>query len=277
MSIFEKDCPQCASANPVHARRCRCGYCFDPELQQETDGQEERLYRDYLAARVVQAEAALTVARSEASADPDNQVKTAQALLAEQALNTARAELRALAVKTGRSGPASRVPAPVAKAPPAPPAKAKVGNAVAQEPMAPRRSPPASPPAVRAVTPAAARATEKPGPEFRAVQAVKAEGVMQTRKVEPKPTIPKVAPPASVPKSRAKAARPPTRVAAPPTAPVKEARKECPHCTALVPLDATRCRCGFSLPTVSVEMPPVALDAETLALLAQGLNINSRR
>lgn len=280
MSIFEKDCPQCASPNPVRAARCRCGYCFDPERLPETDAaaQEERLYRDYLAARMVQAEAALTVARSEVSADPESQVKAAQALLAEQALNAVRAELRALTTRAARHAtpPTGRVPAPEAQTRTPPPRRAEAAkNRVVDAPTPPPT--PSPKPVVRTPQPTPTAATEKPGPVFRAAQAIKAEGVMQTKKVEPKRApAKKVAPPA--PGAQPQAAPPAPAVAKPlPSAPAKATKKECPHCTALLPFEATRCRCGFSLPTVTAEMPPVALDAETLALLARGLDIGSRR
>jgi hypothetical protein len=293
VSIFEKDCPQCASPNPVQAGRCHCGYCFDPELLHQTDAvehlaQEERLYRDYLAARLVQAEAGLTVARGEASADPENQVKAAQALLAEQALNAARAELRALTARVSRETPRPRPAAPAPKAPPAPFRKGQIAKPVSAGSPAPVSRPTSAPkPAVGTSAGNTARATQEPGPVFRAAQAVKAETVMQLKKVEPKRAAPKPPPPTSASHARAHAAPPKPPVAAPrPVAAKKEAktgskvtkpRKECPHCTALVPPEATRCRCGFNLPTVTVEMPPVALDAETLAVLAQGLDLDSRR
>lgn len=302
MSIFEKDCPQCASPNPVHAVSCRCGYCFEPEATDETyRAQQERLYRDYLAARLVQAEAALKVARAEAAADPENQVKAAQALLAEQALNSARAELRAHAPSANRTRPAPRTPpapsrkpstpmtssSPSATTRPAAPVAAPSTSLRAEQPVTlPAANNKASDdrvsakPALRG-QPATPRATAKPGPLFRAVQTVKAEAAVQARKTAPKRLSPKTVTrslatgthatnaaatrtPAKTPPSpaRAKAANPP--------------RKECPHCTALLPLEAVRCRCGFSLPTVTAEMPAVALDAETLALLAHGLDLGSR-
>ena len=133
MSIFQKDCPQCAAPNPANALRCPCGHCFDPEAMKdkrtaaEVAVHEERLYHDYLAARVVQAEATLEVARAEALAEPENTYKSAQALAAEQALHTARAELRQQAQKIARlkkslprKAHVARVEAPVTPAAPAP-------------------------------------------------------------------------------------------------------------------------------------------------------------
>lgn len=308
MSIFEKVCPQCASSSPVHAVSCDCGYFFDPEhAGEEHLLQEERLYRDYLAARLVQAEAALTVARTEAAADPENQVKAAQALLAEQALNATRAELRELAVRNARSRSPGRPAAvavagaaaksakpqaskrPVVSGPTLPhagtrPAAARSVTQAAKRPVPvpPKPAPlplakarPATPVPVAAVH---REITETPGPVFRAVQTVKAETAIKTRRGAPKRAPERnAAAPQPAPKAHPApvAAAPATPVPAKSAAP-KPARKECPHCTALLPLDATRCRCGFSLPTVAVEMPPVALDAETVALL-KGLDLGSGR
>lgn len=111
MNIFQKNCPECAAPNSSGALTCRCGYCFDPEALAAADPaeyahQQDRLYRDYLEARVAQAEAELTVARELASADPESTYKASTALLAEQSLNTLKAEMKQLSVRIARSAPA---------------------------------------------------------------------------------------------------------------------------------------------------------------------------
>lgn len=117
MNIFQKNCPECASPNPAEAMSCRCGYDFDPEARADADPseyaqQQDRLYRDYLAARVVQAEAELAVAREQAKADPESTYKASNALLAEQALNALKAELKQLSLRVSAMAPARRaVPA----------------------------------------------------------------------------------------------------------------------------------------------------------------------
>jgi ribosomal protein S27AE len=115
MSIFKKDCPECATPNMVDAVRCDCGYCFDPDALGGTDAAEyadeqDRLYLDYLAARVVQTEAEMIVAREQANADGGNTYKAAAALVAEQALNAMQAEMKQLAARV-RSRPARPVAA----------------------------------------------------------------------------------------------------------------------------------------------------------------------
>ncbi|MBI3897068.1 MAG: hypothetical protein HY308_02095 [Gammaproteobacteria bacterium] len=89
---------------------CECGYCFDPDALQgdaavEYELQQLRLLRDYLAARVVQAEATMLVARQDAVFDRANTYKAAQALAAEQALHTARAQLDAHLVREAQLQP----------------------------------------------------------------------------------------------------------------------------------------------------------------------------
>jgi ribosomal protein L40E len=105
VSIFRKDCPQCTAANAVDAVRCRCGYYFEPERLEGSAAthyaaEQDRLYRDYLAARLVQAEAELTVAREDVAADPTHTYKAAQALVAEQAVHAANAALTRQSLRT---------------------------------------------------------------------------------------------------------------------------------------------------------------------------------
>lgn len=113
MNIFQKNCPECAAPNSAEAMSCRCGYCFDPEGLAEGDPaeyaqQQDRLYRDYLAARIAQAEAELTVARERANADPESTIKASSALLAEQALNALHAEMKQLSLRISVAAPARR-------------------------------------------------------------------------------------------------------------------------------------------------------------------------
>jgi Uncharacterised protein family UPF0547 len=99
LSIFSKTCPECAAVNPAGATNCACGYSFDVDGTNgsrntlELVAQEERLYLDYLAARVKQAAEAAKIAHKLANADPENHTKAADALRADQLLMTARGEL----------------------------------------------------------------------------------------------------------------------------------------------------------------------------------------
>ncbi|MHB8346228.1 MAG: hypothetical protein ACYDHM_03420 [Acidiferrobacterales bacterium] len=99
MSIFYKDCPQCAATHAASAIRCSCGHFFVPEseagpdLSPELRAQEEKLYVAYLAARRDQTAEAVETARAEASMAPGN-ARAAQLLAeAEVALKAAETEL----------------------------------------------------------------------------------------------------------------------------------------------------------------------------------------
>jgi len=104
LSIFTKLCPQCSDSVESSAARCPCGYIFDTT----TDGsicagdlleQNERMYLEYLEARVIQAKQDFEVARSAAARDPENRLATAELLRAEQVMNNARAELSSQSVR----------------------------------------------------------------------------------------------------------------------------------------------------------------------------------
>lgn len=304
MSIFQKDCPQCTAPNPVSAALCACGHCFDPAAVTDKKAavdvaiHEERLYHDYLAAREIQAEAAYEVARADALASPDDTYAAAQALAAEQALNTARAELRIQAQKTSHlkrpplqttptaSNPArasrSTVRTRATKRKPAvqTPARASQPSIATAAIASPKIAPP---PVVKPTTAAApiATATPTPAPSVKPVLAAKPV----TTKVAPRPAPKPTAQPNqafrvrqakmaeaivrnTTPASPSPAATSPARtVGAAPNKRPGAATKECPNCTAAVPPNATQCRCGYGLSTASLEMASLSLDAGALAIL----------
>lgn len=309
MSIFTKDCPVCAASHPVHAVRCGCGYCFDPNkldgVTQELEviSQEETLYRDYLAARVDQSESAWRDARVAAAREPGNRVKTAEALLAEQSAMAARAEFdaqveRARAVKNRikvvRSNRRSRRVSAAATAPrPAPVAVREV--------LAPKPAPAPMPAPVQTapVKPAAAvsKSVAAPAPAPKLV--VRAPAPVAPAKPAPvhKPAPVRAKPPAAMPRPRPAPA--PVAVApraAPPPAPVvldkptpsfrasqasraqqiaptptKTNSQECGNCSAKVPLNAKRCRCGFELPLAASQIPSLSMSPEDRAAFLAAL------
>jgi len=283
MSIFKKDCPECATPNPADAISCRCGYCFDPDALVRTNPdayahQQDRLYRDYLAARIAQAEAELAVARRLASEDPESTYKASSALLAEQALNALRAEMREVvsrlaAARAARGGASPAPQAPVREPPertakgPAPaaaPSRAAPSSAPRPiraarpptPPPAPSATTPRTPPAPKQPTPAAAMSS-RPSEKFRRLQAQRAEAIARARAAAPKPPR---APADVAPKA-------PVKRNAPPPPPMQE----CPNCTASVPADRTRCGCGYTLSRAAQEVPPITLDAGALAILTEGI------
>lgn len=335
MSIFKKDCPECATPNNVDAVRCDCGYCFDPEALAGADAAEyaheqTRLYRDYLAARIVQAEAEFAVARERAHAEPGNTYKAAEALVAEQTLNALQAEMKQLGLRPPKTTAPSRTPiapkatpaktsAPQAAAPTSnPPPRA---TAVAASPSAARKSPPPfkkpviharrePTPAISKVesTPAtkrkptetteavavatkqtaipAARAVSMkrepvtpvqvatPSPVFRNIQARKAEAIAKTKLAAETAPVSPAAAPAPAKRVETPAALPPVTTSA------KNPTQECPSCTATVPAELEKCRCGYTFSQSTKEVPALTLDAAALAILTDGIapkNTSRRR
>ena len=237
-SIFQKDCPNCAATVEIQAMRCDCGYCFEPEQGgdvSEYEQQQEQLYLDYVEARTVQAEAALTVAREDLAADPQNTYKAAQALLAEQNLNALQADLyshrlRAASVKRTpkvvelRTTAAPKKPVAATVKPavpvtqmrstfsalakprmpvtPVPATPVKVAEAISQNTSTPVIAPKVTPPPsiARAPQPQPARRSvngaAKPDAIFRQLQATKAEAAIRAQQAKAaKPDVPKIAPP----------------------------------------------------------------------------------
>jgi len=163
MNIFQKTCPQCATPNSPDAVSCRCGFCFDPELLAETDPdayarQQERLYREYVLARLVRANGELSVVRAKAMADPQDAQKAAALRAAEKAVSTLRAELEGGPAQTRASGA---------------PEKAAPADAARRGLSRPAAAP-------RAATRSAARmdGTPTPGERFRRMQATKAQAAV---------------------------------------------------------------------------------------------------
>lgn len=215
MSIFQKHCPECAAPNATGAISCNCGYCFDPEALASADpsaysDQQDHLYRDYLEARIAQAESELIVAREQANADPSSTYKASGALLAAQSLNALLAEMKQLSSQISSAPPVRRpsvVARPVASVPP-------ISTSVKITPV-PRPNAPLTPKTLPApviarkqtaqiATPAAPKVLPKPIPKPPAPAArVKSPGWRNA----PKAAVPKKTPnPLAAIVSKAKAA-----------------------------------------------------------------------
>ncbi len=108
MSIFRKDCPQCAATLPVAAEECGCGYAFESDEKRESQptvaeiAQQECLYEEYLRVRAEYALTAARVAADAAALDPADNLKAVQATLGRRAAETAQAELAAQAVRASQ-------------------------------------------------------------------------------------------------------------------------------------------------------------------------------
>ncbi|MFQ5937279.1 MAG: zinc ribbon domain-containing protein, partial [Acidiferrobacterales bacterium] len=61
---------------------------------------------------------------------------------------------------------------------------------------------------------------------------------------------------------------PPVQTTPAPAKPAKPAnKKDCPNCTAIVPMETKRCRCGYEFPTAHQSMPSLSLsDSDTAAI-----------
>lgn len=292
MNIFQKACPECAAVNPMTAAACRCGYRFESDARGGADPDEyaeeqNRLYCDYLAARIVQAEAELAVARAQANADSRDTRKAADALLAEQEFNALRAEMKQLSLHTStRTRPEARQrpqaspaqtggAARAENAPAAAPAKTAATGIAAAHPL-PAKPKPASDSKSEAAgsmpirggaagtkAPAPAKAigneqrraprasaTAKPNEAFTRLQAQRAEAVTQAKKI------------AATKRPQPATAGAPPRAIVPAAAPAQV----CPNCTATVAPDAKRCSCGYTFSRAE-EVPALSLDAGALAIL----------
>lgn len=287
MSIFHKDCPQCASTNSASAIRCGCGYIFAEKVAEgtvsvtELAAQEERLYFEYLEARAIQATREAEVASTAAAADSDNTYLAAAALRAKQAANAARAELaaqtrraRAMGVTfTKAQHSSSNKPAtPLSSGPvtaprsdkPTPPKAAGAASKVRPIKAAPAAAP-------RAQMAPAPKQTTRPTEAFKTAQATKAKQVLSQHKQRAAPTPrARTATPSAPSTDPLQAARAALAARKPP---VKENTKECPNCTAAVAEHIGRCRCGYEFPTNGGELPALSLDSAELDFLATGISM----
>jgi hypothetical protein len=278
MSIFTKNCPVCGASQPREAERCSCGHRFDTDASggeaQELESiyHEERLYRDYLAARVDEAakgadKGALATARAELEAQ-EQRVRAVK-----QRLKLIRSNSRLQKSTT----PAKAVAPTVSKAiaPAVAPAKppARIGPTVSSLPVKPKSSaataqpPSASKPVAHPsnVQRTAVRPPGKPAASMRPARAA--------ARPAPPPKPPD-APSRPTPSAPARAApRGPGKSV--PSSPVgngsKAATQECPNCMAKVPVGAARCACGYEMASHANEMPGLPMSPEDRAAFLAAL------
>jgi len=101
-NTFQKSCPECAANNPKDAAHCKCGYSFEPAQTQDAllrALEDEKVYEDYLAARLKQASQALIEAGTIHKADLKNPDKAAKVAKALEAAEVIRKELAAQSAK----------------------------------------------------------------------------------------------------------------------------------------------------------------------------------
>lgn len=150
MSIFTKDCPQCAETNAAYAVRCKCGFAFnaddgaDSQTEEEIAAEEEKLYQEYLAARARQASGTTDDATRLAAPEAANQSEPKEAeQAAAKGTQAAPKEQTTGVVDSTTERKHAKVE------PPAAPAVAQIANVKS---VSPAPKPPAAKPPVQGTT-----------------------------------------------------------------------------------------------------------------------------
>jgi hypothetical protein len=308
VSIFQKPCPGCAASVAISAVRCDCGHSFESAANNlsplEATLRDEELYEGYLTARAEQAQQAAHMAEQALAKDRSNAELLSAAVLAREVAKSIDSDLTDQQNKIAAIRKALRDVEPLA--PVVSPAATKPSTVTKmsvshQPPVTP--STPARPAPAVTVTPltadtektlpVAAPAKPASAPVWHATTTQKAAGVLATLKnAKAREAIARA--------QQAKAAsRSGTIVsqsasahgAAPPSAfrkeqssraeEIMEARKtidgkECPNCTSSVPVNTTRCQCGFAFVSGGTELPSLTLCTGDFTALRNSLKLNLR-
>lgn len=113
MGIYDKTCPQCMASSRATATRCTCGYLFDASASDERSltleriAREEKLFEEYLEARLTQAKEVASVAAHAAELDPESRRKAIEALRANQAAAKTAAGLAKQRIKAAQAAHAA--------------------------------------------------------------------------------------------------------------------------------------------------------------------------
>jgi len=313
LSIFQKPCPGCASSVATSAVRCDCGHIFESAANSlsplETTLRDEELYEGYLAARAEQARQAACTAEEALADDTSNAELVAASALAREVAKSIENDLAEQQNKIAAIRKALRALEPAA--PVVPPAATKPStvtkkSASHRPPVtasAPARPAPAanvSPvqPDLKKTPPVAAPAKPVPVSVWHATTTQKAAGVLaalknaKAREAVVRAQQAKAAAEAAAEAEKTSAsAAVNTHGATPPSAfrmeqasradKIMEARKtidgkECPNCTSSVPVNTTRCRCGFAFVSGSTELPSLTLCTGDFTALRNSLKLNLR-
>jgi hypothetical protein len=298
-SIFYKFCGQCMAQVVITARECVCGYVFEGSLNSRTQEldrriEDERAYESYLEARLQQALDHLRTLREEDGRDTWTHEQNKKIQDALQALKRARDELNAQRRRTAESEEQLKQLHALRRRPTAGTRTRRRGGGRTTEVATHtlktvERSPPAevhdaTMTATPSEKPAAAKvhlpAPKVPDPppgasaddRTRTLPAIEGYVAIEnlSTELEPSPT--------------AGTAYAEPEITAIPTESFRqlqtslvqhlfpaavEPTRHCPHCTATVPADATRCGCGHELKSDSLmpaftwpagESPPAGPD-----------------
>lgn len=309
-SIFQKPCPGCASSVAISVVRCDCGHVFESAANNlsplEAALRDEELYEGYLAARAEQARQAACRAKEMLAEDASNAELVSACALAQEVAKSIDNDLSEQQGKLAAIRKALHDLEPVAPVVLAPsaakPSTATKKSASRQPPKtaaAPARPSPAvtvSPisVAVEKTPPAAALAKPASAPAWHATTSQKAAGVLAALKnAKAREAVAR----AQQAKTTAEVEQTPVPVAAgahgatPPSAfrkeqasraeKIMEARKtidgkECPNCTSSVPVNTTRCQCGFAFVSGGTELPSLTLCTGDFTALRNSFKLNLR-
>ena len=282
-SIFQKPCPACALSVSVGVERCHCGHVFESSTKnlspQEAALREEELYEAYLAARAEQAKQAATAATRALMEEPHEAERMSAAELASEVANSMGADLAAQHAKISALRRALPVVLPVTQfiaAEIAPLAARMEVSIVEVQPAQPVLASPANP-----TTPVVSRTTttaQKAAGVLMALKSAKAREAaaraLEATAME-QPAATADAAPGNVPPSAFRhdqAAKAEKIMVAHKSADAKD----CPNCTANVPLNTTRCHCGFAFLSNSSDMPSLTLCTGDFTALRDSFNLNLR-
>lgn len=290
-SIFQKPCPACASGVSIGAERCHCGHIFESSTKglspQEAALRDEELYEAYLAARAQQAKQAAVAATRALMEAPGNTELVAAAELATEVANAVASDhaaqcakisalRRALPVAIAQAQPVTR-PATVEVRPSAAPPQVTVAEV---RPAPTTGANPADSPS-RATAPVwhAATSAQKAVGALVALKSAKAREAAARARQAPAAARPAAAPAEAAPNNvPPQAFRQDQSTKAEKIMVARQAidAKDCPNCTASVPLNAGRCHCGFTFMTNSSDLPSLTLCTGDFTALRDSLKLNLR-
>lgn len=264
--IFYKSCPQCAMAVAKSAAACHCGYSFENETPASALAQslsEEKLYEDYLSARVAQtAQAAIDAQAAAQKRQPADAALRAAARAAMEVADAARQDLAAQSARveqlrqeiaaetTGNiaSTPASVEPIPV------PTALTDTADAVEAAQVSARAAEVARAAEALRTELAKLRQHNEPADDCALMPARVLASVGSEQRSDRHPAEHGMAArndtasdtPRDIASSEthAHASDARTQAAAAPANPTT--KKRCPQCDAAVIVSANRCHCGFA-------------------------------
>ncbi|HJW81764.1 MAG TPA: zinc ribbon domain-containing protein [Acidiferrobacterales bacterium] len=297
MSIFQKPCPSCAASVAISATRCGCGHSFESAANNlsplEATLRDEELYEGYLAARAEQARQAARRAEEVLAENTSNSELVSACALAREVAKSIDSDLAEQQKKIAAIRNALHDLEPVAPVvpPAAKPSTVREKSVSRQSPKTPvttaRPSPIVTvspiPVAAEKTLPVAAPAKPAPASVRHAATTQKAAGVLaalknakareavaRAQQLKAAASAHGTVPPSAFRKEQASRAEK-----------IMEARKtidgkECPNCTSSVPVNTTRCRCGFAFVSGGTELPSLTLCTGDFTALRNSLKLNLR-